>query len=386
MTGKDADRILDLVGSRRFCFVIMPYQALGLFYKNLRRLIQEATGLRCIRADEVPGSGQPLLDKIHALIERAELIVVELSQPSPNVYYEVGYAKAIRKEVLVICQKGTDVPEDLKGLERIEYEDRDPQWQHFEDKLRAQLSNKVDSDMGLLRAMLVAPSPSPSYILCSPRWRTILGSKLHGAGKLNLERRTYGDYLGVVGILYALGTLLGKEVLPELISAQLVDKNDLLRNNWNLYLIGSPMSNIVAADAMEMIQRGARTPWRFELNEKANKTTLHGWAFGKTFTYSREHNPAEIPDVDYGLVLRGPHPAHPGRQILFLGGVRSMGTGAACVAATRPERIKDIRSRLANVDLNDHTHTIWALASGKPASDNHLDEKSVVIEDAGVIG
>ena len=57
----DADRMLrvtDIVGGRRYCFVIMPYASLGLLYQHVRDVIEQTTGLRCIRADEVPGAGQ----------------------------------------------------------------------------------------------------------------------------------------------------------------------------------------------------------------------------------------------------------------------------------------------------------------------------------------
>ena len=250
MASADADTILDLVGSRRYCFVVMPYGSLALFYEHVRELIHQATGLRCIRADEVGGGGQPLLAKVQALIQHAELVVAELSEPKPNVYYEVGDAAALEKEVLVICQEGTRIPTDLKGLERIEYkqETRGALTQ-FDAEFRTRLVTLIDSDLRLLRAMLVAPEPSPSYILCSPRWRMAEG-EVHPHTR---ERRTFGDYLGVVGIIYALGALLGKERLPELLSAQRLAEG-LLENDCNFYLIGSSRSNTLTADALESLQ------------------------------------------------------------------------------------------------------------------------------------
>ncbi len=123
MSNEEFANVYDLVGSRRFCFVIMPGGKLDLLYDHLRQVIEGAAGLPCIRADKVAGLGHPVLAKVHALIEKAELVVAELSEPNPNVYYEVGYAKALRKEILVICKADTEIPADLKGVDRLEYTD-----------------------------------------------------------------------------------------------------------------------------------------------------------------------------------------------------------------------------------------------------------------------
>src|SRR3972149_8417401 len=56
-----------------------------------------------------------------------------------------------------------------------------------------------------------------------------------------------------------------------------------------------------------------------------------------------EGEKAEIWKEDYGIVLRGAHPLHPGRLVLILAGAHSLGTGAACLAATRSALIQKIR-------------------------------------------
>jgi len=372
--------IYDLVGTRRFCFVIMPYEAMGLFYEHLRQVIEDATGLRCIRADEVPGSGQSLLEKLHTLIECAELVVAELSGKSPNVFYEVGYAKAKDKEVLAICPRGTEIPTDLKGLERIEYVDTPSELPAFDRQLRQHLVTMVDSDIRLLRAMLVAPDSSPSYILCSPRWDTARTTE--GSG----ERRTYGDYLGVVGVVHTLGALLGNEGIPELVSARhLADELLHLREDCNAYLIGSPLANDAVEAAMANLQPNVKDPWKFEMTE--GYSTLCGYRDGDAWRCEADHSVAH-PEKDYGIILRGPHPnpAYAGRLVVVMAGARSLGTGAACLAATRPELIQEIRNRLPESDLEDKTQTFWALVCGRPdAKDGHVSAETVTVEDAGVI-
>jgi hypothetical protein len=385
------DRLLGLVGGPRYCFVIMPYGSLGLFYEHLRHVIKEAAGLSCIRADEIPDSGQSLLEKIHRLIEKAELIVAEISEPKPNVYYEVGYAMAShkntadrkktlgRKRVLVICRKDTEVPLDLQGLERIEYVDTPSELPQFDDQLRLHLDTLFGADIPLLRAMLVAPAASPSYILCSPRWR----SRGAQGSEVIPEGRTYGDYLGVVGVLYALGILLGKETMPELLSAQHVDRA-ALKKSCNLFLIGSPRSNSVVADEMAALQESSPDPWRFIIDETGGTTTLVGSRHGQPFSWTGIHKIPQ-PREDYGIVIRGPRRGMQGRQVLIMAGTRSLGTGAACLAATRPHFIRKIKNLLTEDTFGDKTKTIWALVRGLPdPADQHVSEKYITIEDAGL--
>ena len=83
---------------------------------------------------------------------------------------------------------------------------------------------------------------------------------------------------------------------------------------------------------------------------------------------------------DYGLVLRGPVPGHPGRIMMVLAGAHALGTGAACLAATRPDKIREIRAMLPKNAMEDKGQLIWALVKGTAAAgDYHLDGESVEV-------
>ena len=74
--------------------------------------------LNCIRVDETVGSGV-VLKKIHDLIERAEFIIVDLTNERPNVYYELGYAHGIgnlENEILIVAKEGTELHFDIALL------------------------------------------------------------------------------------------------------------------------------------------------------------------------------------------------------------------------------------------------------------------------------
>lgn len=115
------NRILDVCGKRKICFVLMPFKdKFDSVYSVLKEVITEA-GYVCVRADEIfkPGS---ILNVIIEMIERADLIIADLTDRNPNVFYELGYAHAIGKNTILLTQKTSDVPFDIRHRRYIRYD------------------------------------------------------------------------------------------------------------------------------------------------------------------------------------------------------------------------------------------------------------------------
>lgn len=96
---------------------------------DLREAIEEAfegTGLNAYYADlEVRSSGTQkyILEKIRDMIFRTQFGIYDITNTKkPNVFLELGLAMAAEKPLYIICKKGTKIPADLQGLDRIEYE------------------------------------------------------------------------------------------------------------------------------------------------------------------------------------------------------------------------------------------------------------------------
>jgi hypothetical protein len=75
-------------GQRPYVFVAMPFGSKALIFERISKVVEESIGFGCLRADDIRGSGFDLLNKIHAAIERSELVIAELSEPNANVFYE----------------------------------------------------------------------------------------------------------------------------------------------------------------------------------------------------------------------------------------------------------------------------------------------------------
>jgi hypothetical protein len=103
------------------CFILMPFEAkLVAIYNDHLRPIVESKGISCIRADEIIGIGTITRD-IWEKINRSRLIIADLTGKNPNVFYELGIAHALGKEVILITQTMDDVPFDLQALRCIVY-------------------------------------------------------------------------------------------------------------------------------------------------------------------------------------------------------------------------------------------------------------------------
>jgi hypothetical protein len=73
-------------------------------------------------ADEHPGTGS-LYHKVTAGIEDSFACMFEITDTTrANVFLELGFALAKEKPCVLICRKGTQVPVDIAGFERLEYE------------------------------------------------------------------------------------------------------------------------------------------------------------------------------------------------------------------------------------------------------------------------
>ena len=104
------------------CFVLMPFlKTMDPIYTDHIKPIVESEGITCQRADEIVGTNIITFD-IWEKINRSRFMVADLTGRNPNVFYEIGLAHALGKDVIIITQTMNDVPFDLKALRCIVYD------------------------------------------------------------------------------------------------------------------------------------------------------------------------------------------------------------------------------------------------------------------------
>ncbi len=104
------------------CFVLMPSgdSTLEQMYKDHVKKTVESCGLKCRRAYDI-FSTNPIIEDIWKGINQARIIIAELTDRNPNVFYEVGICHTLGKDVILLTQSIDDVPFDLRFIRCIIY-------------------------------------------------------------------------------------------------------------------------------------------------------------------------------------------------------------------------------------------------------------------------
>ncbi len=125
-----------------FCFTLMPFSdPYNFYYKTIYKPVIEEAGYKALRVDDITAPNVIIKDILNS-IEHAHFILCDMSGQNPNVFYELGYAHAHQKDVILISHKKEDIPFDLRHIRAILYDENDRGWQN---KLREDLRKFIDS-------------------------------------------------------------------------------------------------------------------------------------------------------------------------------------------------------------------------------------------------
>ncbi|MEN6430414.1 MAG: Hsp70 family protein [Coriobacteriales bacterium] len=135
----------EFTADTQLCFVLMPFnEKFRSVYEGPIRSSVAKVGLRCERADEIHGV-QMITWDIWERINRARVLIAELTDRNSNVFYELGLAHALSKDVLLLTQSMDHVPFDLKGIRCIVYDPAPSGLADLSEKLEATLSSVMQS-------------------------------------------------------------------------------------------------------------------------------------------------------------------------------------------------------------------------------------------------
>jgi hypothetical protein len=151
------------------CFVLMPFQEpFDIYYKSIIKPAVNSAKLDSLRGDSL-FRPSPIMADIWQMIKDAKVLVAELTEKNPNVFYELGLAHAIGKPVVLISETIDDVPFDLQSLRVILYDKNDPSWgSKLKTKLtkaiNESMSTPIDSVPQMFRKITKSQAPSESEL------------------------------------------------------------------------------------------------------------------------------------------------------------------------------------------------------------------------------
>lgn len=125
------------------CFVMQPFDR-GVFDKRYDDVYAPAiikAGLEPYRVDRDPSVNIPI-EEIESGIRQSEICLAEITIDNPNVWFELGFAIAVPREVVLICseERKTNFPFDVQHRNIIKYKSESPQ--DF-DKLQINISQRI---------------------------------------------------------------------------------------------------------------------------------------------------------------------------------------------------------------------------------------------------
>jgi hypothetical protein len=123
-------------------FVLSPFREPfnTIFIDHIKPTAEAIEGVTCLRADDIYDN-KPIIEDIWRSINEAHIVLSELTDRNPNVFYETGIAHTVGKEVVLITQNMDDVPFDLRHLRCIVYEYTPRGIQILETNLRNTINN-----------------------------------------------------------------------------------------------------------------------------------------------------------------------------------------------------------------------------------------------------
>jgi hypothetical protein len=128
------------------CFVIQPFDS-GKFdkrFEDVYRPAIEAAGLEAYRVDKDPSVSVPI-EAIEEGIRQAAVCLADITADNPNVWYELGYAFAIGRPIVMVCSEertGKKYPFDIQHRTVLPYLADSPS--DFE-KLKVTLTKRIQA-------------------------------------------------------------------------------------------------------------------------------------------------------------------------------------------------------------------------------------------------
>ena len=104
-----------------FVFVLIPFdkEFKDIYKFGIKGAVNEVDAYAERLDEQIFTEG--MLDRIFNQISKADVVVADMTGRNPNVFYEVGYAHALGKIVLLLTQNSDDIPFDLKHRQHTVY-------------------------------------------------------------------------------------------------------------------------------------------------------------------------------------------------------------------------------------------------------------------------
>jgi hypothetical protein len=111
----DVIALCEKIATSNTVFTIMPFtEEFRDVYASYVAVCREF-GFNAVRTDESE-SGERIIPRILEGIRRAAFVIADVTHPTANVFYEIGFAEGLGRSVIVSAKKGTTLPFDIVDI------------------------------------------------------------------------------------------------------------------------------------------------------------------------------------------------------------------------------------------------------------------------------
>jgi hypothetical protein len=124
---KDVVGLAERLITPKDVFVVMSFAEKGHLkdaYNTFQRVCKE-NGFSAFKVHHHFDRQQRIVPAIFSSIRRSAFLISDISEPRPNVYYELGYAQALGKDVIVTALEGTQLPFDVFDVPTLYWDSQD---------------------------------------------------------------------------------------------------------------------------------------------------------------------------------------------------------------------------------------------------------------------
>ncbi len=135
-------------------FMVMPFKdtLADEIYAHSTKPICESFGLEIQRADEL-FTTNPILEDIVAIIEKATIVIVDISGKNPNVFYELGMSHMLKQSqtIMITHDAFGDIPFDIAHFRIIRYENSIVGKATYEEELKKTIESTLQDFKSIYR-------------------------------------------------------------------------------------------------------------------------------------------------------------------------------------------------------------------------------------------
>lgn len=141
---------------QRFIFFAVPYDSASAELRDAVNIASQNAGFVLMRADQQFAPSQLVTEQIRGALERASLVVGDATAANANVMWELGYAQALKKPIVLVTQDPGSIPFDLSSARAVTYHSGSS----FKS-LVARLTDAISETLALEKHGAVTPSDRP---------------------------------------------------------------------------------------------------------------------------------------------------------------------------------------------------------------------------------